>query len=112
MSRTRVMLAVAAGLDDHVRELLGIVEAAQHVERVLEAWSSGAGGMPIWPAGHLLALLLQRLDDVLRRQAARLHLLGIEPDAHRVLAGAEHVDVADAGQPRDLVLAAGWSRSC
>ncbi len=37
-------------------------------------------------------------------EPARLHLVGIEPDPHRILAGAEHVDVADAGQPRDLVL--------
>src|SRR5262249_26757485 len=28
----------------------------------------------------------------------------IEPNAHRILAGAEHDDVAHAGQPRDLVL--------
>ena len=53
------------------------------------------------PGGHLLALLLQRLDHVLRRQAARLQLVRIEPDPHRILAGAEHGDVADAGQARD-----------
>jgi len=53
---------------------------------------------------HLFVLLLQRLDHVLGIQAAHLQLVGIEPDAHRILAGAEHQDVADAGQARNLVL--------
>ena len=36
------------------------------------------------------------------------HLLGIEPDAHAVLADAEDHHVADAGQARELV-AQSWS---
>jgi hypothetical protein len=49
-------------------------------------------------------LLLQRLNHILRHQPARLHLVRIEPDTHRILASAEHDDVAHARQPRDLVL--------
>jgi hypothetical protein len=46
--------------------------------------------------GDLRALLLQRLNHVLRHQPARLHFVRIEPNAHRILAGAEHDDIADA----------------
>ena len=42
-------------------------------------------------------------DHVLGHEAARLQLLRIEPDADRVLAGAEHGDAADAVEARDLV---------
>ena len=55
------------------------------------------------PGRDLLALLLQRLHHVLRVQAARLELVRVEPHAHRILAGAENIDVADAGQARQLV---------
>ena len=54
----------------------------------------------------LLALLLQRLRHILRGQPARFELLGIEPDADRILPGAEDRHVADAGETRELVLQA------
>ena len=38
---------------------------------------------------------LQCRDDFAGRQAAGRHLVRIEPNTHRVVAGAEHVDVAD-----------------
>ena len=79
------MLAVGAGLDDHVGELRRVVEPALHVERVLERLAVGRRRRADLAGGDLLALLLQRLDDVLRGQAARLHLVGVEPDAHRIL---------------------------
>ena len=50
---------------------VGIGEAALDVDRVLEVLAAGAGGVPTWPAGDLLALLLDRLDHVLRGQPAR-----------------------------------------
>ena len=49
-------------------------------------------------------LLANRANDVGRRQPARRQPIGIEPDAHAVLAGAEHLRAADAGDARQLVL--------
>ena len=46
----------------------------------------------------------QRGHHVVRGQAARRDLAGVEPDPHRVVARAEHVDVADAVDPRQRVL--------
>ena len=51
---------------------------------------------------HVLAL--QRGDDVAGGQAERLQPVGIEPDAHRIVAAAEHgdrADAVDAGQDVD-----------
>ena len=93
-----------AGLHDHRREFGRIAELARDIERVLERLARGRGRRADLAGGDLLALLLQRLDHVLRHEPARPHLVGIEPDAHRVLAGPEHDDIADARQPGDLVL--------
>ena len=80
-----------------------VVEPAGDVERVLELLARRRRRHADLAGGDLLALLLDRLDDVLRHQPARLQLVRIEPDPHRILAGAEHGDVADAGQARQLV---------
>ena len=53
--------------------------------------------------GDLLVLLLNGLDHLLRRRAQRDQLVRIEPDAHRIFAGAEHAGMTDAGDPRQLV---------
>ena len=48
-------------------------------------------------AGRDLNVLpLQRRHHVARRQRQRLQPIGIEPDAHRIVAAAEHRDRADA----------------
>ena len=96
-------VATVAGLDDDVLELVLVVEPAVDVERVLERLPRRRRRHPDLARGHLLALLLDRRDHVLRHQRARLQLVRIEPDPHRILAGAEHGDVADARQPRQLV---------
>ena len=97
-------LAVVAGLDDDVLELLDVAEPALQLDRVLEVDAGRRRRHADLARRDLLALLLQRRDDVLGVEAARLQLVRIEPDPHRILAGAEHVDVADAGQPRQFVL--------
>jgi hypothetical protein len=97
-------LAGTAGLDDHLRELGWIAEPAEHVERVLERLSRGRGRRADLPRRDLRALLLQRLNHVLGHQPARLHLVRVEPNAHRILARAEHDDVANPRQPGDLIL--------
>ncbi len=97
-------LAVVAGLDDDVLKLVDIGEPALQFDGVLEVDAGRRRRHADLTGGHFLALLLQRRHDVLRVQAARFELLRIEPDAHRILAGAEHVDVADPGQSRQFVL--------
>jgi hypothetical protein len=96
--------AVRGGLDDHVREAVGLAQSAHHVEGVLEGLSVGRWRHADLAGRDLLALLLQRPDDVLHVEPARLHLVGVEPDPHRILSGAEHRDIADAGQPGDFIL--------
>ena len=54
-----------------------------------KSWPFGAGGAPIWPAATSWLCCWIDVDDVLRRQAARLHEIRVQPDAHGVLAGAE-----------------------
>ena len=51
-----------------------------------------------------LALLLDDVDDVLGRQPPRLQKVRVEPDAHGVLARAEHRHIADAGEAAQFVL--------
>ena len=81
-------------LDDDVLELGGIVQAADEIQRVLKILAFRSGRRPDLAGGDLLALLLDDVDHVLRRQAPRLKQVRVEPDAHRVLSGAEHRHVA------------------
>ena len=96
-------VAAVAGLDDDVLELRLVVEPAVDVQRVLERLARRRRRRADLARGDLLALLLDRLDDVLRHQPAHLQLVGVEPHPHRILPGAEHRDVADARQSRQLV---------
>ena len=96
-------LAVIPGLDDDVLVLLDVAEPALQLDGVLEVDAGRRRRHADLAGRHFLALLLQRRHDVLRVEAARFELFRIEPDPHRILAGAEHIDVADAGQPRQLV---------
>ena len=59
---------------------------------------SGAGGPPSWPAATWTFCCWIALLHVERRQSVGLELVRVEPDAHAVLAGADHPDLADAGQ--------------
>src|SRR5262249_43271876 len=96
--------ARAAGLDDDCAKLIGVAELARDIERVLEGLAGGRGRHPDLAGGYPRALLLQGLRYILRHQGAGAHLLRVEPDAHGILAGAEHVYIADAGEARNLVL--------
>ena len=73
-----------------------IVEPALEVERILEVLAFRRGRRADLPGGDFLALLLDDVDDVLRRQSARLQKVRVQPYAHGVLPGAEHRHVADA----------------
>jgi hypothetical protein len=72
-----------------------------------ESWkvvSDGAGGGAEGAGGHLHVLLADGAHDVGRGQLPRRQLVGIEPDAHAVLAGAEDLHAADTRNARQLVL--------
>ncbi len=97
-------LTGSAGLDDDVCELFGIVQPAIDIERILKRLHGGRRRRADLSGGDLLALLLQRVDDILGHQATRLQFLRIEPDPHGVLAGAEDHHVADTRQARELIL--------
>jgi hypothetical protein len=54
--------------------------------------------------GGLDVLGADLVDDIAGRKAVLGHLLRIEPDAHRIVAGAEQLDLADAVDARQPVL--------
>ena len=91
-------------LDHDVFELGRVVQTACEVQRILKILAFRGGRGPNLTRGHLLALLLDDVDDVLGRQAARLEQVRVEPDAHRVLPGAEDRHIAHAIQAAKLVL--------
>ena len=91
-------------LDDDILELGGIVEAASEIQRVLKILAFRSGRRADLAGGDLLALLLNDVDDVLRRQTPCLKQVRVEPYAHRVLPGAEHRNVAHSVEATKLVL--------
>ena len=97
-------LPVRFRLDDDILELADVIESARNVERVLKSLGVRGRRHAQLPGGDLLVLSLERVDDVFGGQRKRIELVGIEPDAHRILAGSEDVDLADARQARELRL--------
>src|SRR5208282_3875466 len=91
-------------LDNDILELGGIVQAAFEIQRILKILAFRSGRRADLAGGDLLALLLDDVDDVLRRQAPRLKQVRVEPYAHRVLPGAEHRNVAHSIEATKLVL--------
>src|SRR5262249_58942770 len=91
-------------LDDELLEVADVVDAAGDVDGILEILTGRRWRHPDDAGRNLLALLLDRIDHVAWREPARLQLVGIHPDSHRILAGAEDVDVADARDAGELVL--------
>ena len=72
-----------------------------------ESWRSRplTLGEPADHAGRRLDVLrLDRLDDVVGGQGVFRGFLRIDPDPHRIIAGAVKLDVADAVDPRQPVL--------
>ncbi len=87
----------AGGLLHHdVGELLRIGEPPERLHRDLERARLLDRRLVEHAGGDLDVLRLQRLRHVVRRHAERLQPARIEPDAHRVVAAAEHRDRADA----------------
>ncbi len=97
-------LAVGAALEHDVAELLGRAQAALRVDQ-REKVAAVRHRLGAELAGRDLDVLLaDRAHDVTGGQAARSDLVRIQPDPHGVVAAAEDLRVADAGNPRQLVL--------
>ena len=92
------------GLDDDLAELLGRGEPAEGGHGVLEALVYRRRGRADLAGGDLDVLLLDRREDVERRQVPGLELLRVDPDPHAVVARPEDLDVADPIDPAQLVL--------
>src|SRR6266542_1018442 len=78
-----------------------LLEPSWRLHRDLKRPLLGYRGLIEHAGGDLDILALQRLHDVGRGQADRLQAVGIDPDAHRIVAAAEDGDRAhpvDAGQ--------------
>ena len=95
--------AVAGGPDDDLLELVGVDEPAERAQGDLGLLPWEDRRLPDLAGGDLKVLLAQGPHDVAGGHASLGELVGVEPDPHAVIALAEHQDVADAGQPRDLV---------
>ena len=81
--------------DDDIVEFVGIGEAPERLHRDLERALLRHRRLIEHAGGDLDVLALQRDDDVGRGQADRLQAVGIDPDAHRIIATAENGDRAD-----------------
>src|SRR5262249_36118331 len=93
----------AAGFYDDVAEFLFGLKPALHVEDVREL---GAGQRRLATdatRGDLGVLFAHGVQYVVDAHAALGDLAGVEPQAHRVVAGAEQAHVARTGQAREYV---------
>ena len=97
-------LAVLAGLDDDVAELLLAFEPSSCIDGELEIdiWYRRRGADNA--GGRLHVLGADLVHHIAGRQAALSDLLWIEPDAHRVVTRTEYFDLADTGNPGKTVL--------
>jgi hypothetical protein len=95
---------VRAAFDDDLFKLFRGLQTTLRVNRQLEFHAVAIGRATDLPGRHLDILPANRTDDFIRSQPALGHLLGIEPDAHRVIARSEKPDVAHAIDLCQLVL--------
>jgi len=87
-----------------VAELLGRLQAALRIDGDKEIAAALDRFGPKLAGRDLGVLIPYRADHVARGQAARGDLVRIDPNAHRVIAAAEHSYLADATQAREFVL--------
>ncbi len=91
------------GADDDVLELGGIDQPRRRRHRIGEDLRVLHRLLAEAAGGELRVLLAHHLRDVARRQIVLRELVGPEPDAHRIVRGAEQGGVADARQAAQLV---------
>ena len=96
--------AVEVLADDDVAELLRRHQPPLRADRVRELLPlRGRFGADL-TARVRRALLQDRAAQIAERQPQRLQLVGKHPDAHRVVRGAEGVDLAEAGHTQERVV--------
>ncbi len=95
--------AILAGLQYDRAELLLGDEPSLRVDRDQEVGRLGRRRRAELAGRDLDVLFAHRAHDVAGSQAARRGLVRVDPDPHRVVAGAEHEGLADAGDARQLV---------
>ena len=91
------------GLHDDIAKLLGSLKARLGGNRRVEHLAVRLRKPADFTRGHFGILVLDRGDHVAGNQPEARQLVRIEPDPHRI-GRAEHVDVADAGYARQLIL--------
>ena len=91
------------GADDDIGEFLRIGEPPLGVDLQFERGPGRRRRLADLAGGDLNVLLGDGVLDVDGGHAEIGELVRIEPDAHRIAALAEHLDVADAWQPLQLV---------
>ena len=102
-SPRRTRAAVGIGAQKHVGELLGALEAAARGDGRIESLAGHRRAAAKLAGGHLGVLRGERRADVGDGDAVVGHLIGVEPEAHRILA-AEDDRLADARNPADRLL--------
>ena len=96
--------APPAGLHDDVAELFFRAQASLRVDGELQIETRDAGGGADHAGGGFDILRLDRLDDVVRGKPVFRGPLRINPDPHRVVAGAEQLHLADPVDPGQAIL--------
>ena len=94
---------VGPHLDDDVLELVGLPEAPLHLQGDLEGVVVIDRRLAERATRHLHVLRAQRFEHLLGGEPAHGDPLGVEPDAHGILAYAEQEHVGDAVKPHQLV---------
>jgi hypothetical protein len=97
-------LATGTRLDDDVAELLFGLQPALGVDGQLHVHARQARRCADHAGRRLDVLAADRSHHVAGREAALRDLLRVEPDAHRVVAAAEDLHLADALDARQPVL--------
>ena len=100
-------MSFSSGFDDNVSELLGIDQAAQRIDRVIEGDALGDGRLAYAPGCDLNVLFAQGFHHVVGNHVARGQFFRVQPDAHAVIAAAQEGHVAHAVQPGKDVLYVG-----
>ena len=96
--------AAGARLDDDVLELADLGQPPRGADADLVALTLARRRLADAAGRHLDVLLAQRVDHVAGGDRPGRQPVGIEPDAHRILALAEDEHLADAGEPLERVL--------
>ncbi len=83
--------------------MFGLHQSSQRADGVLKIGSL-TGLLTDNASGYLNILIPDGIDHVAGGQIPRSDLLGIQPQAHAVVAGAEHHNIAHARQARQGIL--------